>query len=119
MDRLGISRRPAGLFVELQRSVGVSPEEFAAAWGADPYGPDSGEAWVEAAPKDPWTVARKFVVIPLPQDVMPAAVYNAVYQVVRRAAGDRAIPETAATEYNLQNGRRVILVGGGVRSRAD
>ncbi|SHN14093.1 hypothetical protein SAMN05443668_103152 [Cryptosporangium aurantiacum] len=74
---------------------------------------------MEPAPKDPWLVARTLVVIPLPANVMPAVVYNAVSQVVRRAAGDRPIPEVRVTEYNLQSGRRVILVGGAARPEAN
>jgi hypothetical protein len=96
--------------VAVDASVGVSPKEFAAAWGEEPEAVEAGPATLVVAPEGAFLPGlAELVVVPLAVNLASAVVYDVVRRALRRAAGRREVEEVEVVEFTSANGDRVVV----------
>jgi hypothetical protein len=106
------------LVVALDRGVGVSPAEFAAAWARDDEARTVGQADLGSSPHGEYVAdVLMLVVIPLLVNISSSALYDLVRRIIARShAAERESPSLELVEVTLANGDRILVVRSGSQS---
>jgi hypothetical protein len=106
------------LVVALDRSVGVSPAEFAAAWARDDVARTVGQAGLESPPHSEYLAdVLMLVVIPLLVNMGSSTVYDLVRRIIARShPAEREESSLELVEVTLPNGDHILVVRCGSQS---
>lgn len=104
------------MVVVVDPGLGVSAEQFAAAWNVDPDAAGRGVARVEPAAERAFVPGLvEWVVLPLAVNLLSSAVYDVIKRVATRNSGRRKevrreVSEVEVVEFTSAGGDRVLVV---------
>ncbi|HEX6684640.1 MAG TPA: tetratricopeptide repeat protein [Candidatus Limnocylindrales bacterium] len=95
----------------MDTGVGVTPQQFLAAWGEDARASAAGAVRVEPAGGEVFVPGLvELVVLPAAVNIAPPALYDVVKRVLGRVRGDREAPEMEIMEVVSDSRDRMVVV---------
>ncbi|WFE26974.1 hypothetical protein O7623_27530 [Solwaraspora sp. WMMD791] len=98
------------VMVAVDASVGVSPEQFAASWDAEPDTADLGPATLLPVREGTFLPGlTELVVVPMAVNLAAAVIYDLVRRVLARSARRREVTEVEVVEVTTAAGDRIVV----------